>query len=267
MARELTKLKTMMVLLLVFMAGTVLAAPPVAWMPNFPMRMPGVGVMGMWMPVPGATEYKVLKQVGTGEWTQLAKGPMNNFQDPAAPMDKDVSYKIVAIVGGADAGESAVVALRAEKPIEPPTGIDSRLDTNQKTLSLRWTGAAGATFYNVYRSESEKAEGAILGSVQDLKYVDTNVADGKTYWYEIASVSSTSKESKRSEKIKIAVVFPKAVVVKTFTSVRREMTNVGESYGEVGADFKNPSDVEFIDDRVLVACEDGVQVLNSKGDT
>jgi hypothetical protein len=229
------------------------------------MRMGAAGVMGMWMPAPGVTEYKVLRQVEGGAWEQIFKGALNNFQDPAAPADKDVSYKVVAVIGGADSGESAVVTLKGEKPIEPPAGISGRLDVTNKNLPIRWNGAHGASFYNIYRAEKAGDAGTLLTSVQDVKYVDGTIQEGKTYYYSVTSVSATNQESKRGEALKVEVIYPKEVKIKKFDPIRRELSLVTESFGEQFAEFKNPSILEAQGDNVYVLCEDGIQILDREG--
>lgn len=254
-----------LVALTLSLASAAFAATAVNWMPNFPMRLGAAGAMGMWMPVPGAAEYKVLRQIGGGAWTEIYKGPANNFQDPAAPSDQDVAYKVIVVVGGADAGESQPVKLAGEKAIDPPGNLSHRVDAAQKRVQLRWNGATGASFYNVYRAEAEGQPGTLVGSGTDLNYTDPKVEDGKTYWYFVTSVSATSKESKRPDAYKVDVVFPKEVVIKRFQVKQVAMQHLKTTYGEDFAAFKNPSDILYLDDKLYVACEDGIQVLDAEG--
>jgi len=251
-------------ILSLLLAGAAAAAGP-AWMPNFPMRMGAAGVMGMWMPVPGATEYKVLRQVGGGAWEEIYKGPMNNFQDPAAPADKDVAYKVVAIIGGAEGEASAPVTLAGQKALEPPKEIRFRLEVANQAVGLGWNASDGGSFYNVYRAEKAGEAGSLLGSVQDLKYTDATVKDGNTYWYAVAAVGTTGQESPRGEPVKVEVKFPKAAVVKKFELKTVPMTFVKMTQGEDWAEFSNPSDLVFHEGLVYVACQDGIQVVDAEG--
>ncbi len=265
------RVKGVVAVLALLVVGTALWAAPARaagapnWMPNFPMRMGAAGVMGMWMPVPGAAEYKVFRQVGSGAWEQIYKGPMNNFQDPAAPADQDVSYKVVAVVGGADSDPSPVAKLAGQKPVEPPKNLTSRLDRNNKAVHLRWGLAQGASFYNVYRADSPDAAGNLLGSVQEPKLTDPKVEDGKTYWYFVTSVGTTGQESKRAEPLEVAVKFPKLAVVKKFDFNPIVMKLVTTTQGEEFAEFRNPTDILLLNGRLYVACEDGVQILDPDG--
>ena len=241
------------------------AGPKPNWMPNFPMRLGAAGAMGMWMPVPGATGYKVYRKVGDGEWTVIYEGPMNNFQDPTAPQDQDVSYKVTAIVGGAETEPSPVAVLKGQKPIEPPKNLVWRLDRVNKAVRLRWELAEGASFYNVYRADAPGAAGNLLGSVQEPKYTDPKVEDGKTYYYFVTAVSTTGQESKRGEPLKVDVKFPKVIQTKRFKFNPVVMKLVTTTRGEEFAEFQNPSDILFLNGRLYVACEDGVQVLDADG--
>ncbi len=271
MTKKARWIRGSIVLLALFVVGAALSAGPARaaggpnWMPNFPMRMGAAGVMGMWMPVPGATEYKVFRQVGSGAWEQVYKGPMNNFQDPAAPQDQDVSYKVVAVVGGADSDPSPVVKLAGQKPVEAPKNLTSRLDRNNKAVHLRWGLVQGASFYNVYRADALDAAGTLLGSVQEPKLTDPKVEDGKTYYYFVTAVSTTGQESKRAEPLEVAVKFPKLAVVKKFDFNPIVMKLVTTTKGEDFAEFQNPTDILLLKGRLYVACEDGVQVLDADG--
>ncbi len=257
------------VLLLIGASGALSPArsggPAPNWMPNFPMRLGAAGAMGMWMPVPGATQYKVYRKVGDGEWKVIYEGPMNNFQDPTAPQDKDVAYKVTAVVGGAETDPSPVAVLKGQKPIEPPKNLVWRLDRVNKAVRLRWSLAEGASFYNVYRADAPDAAGNLLGSVQEPKYTDAKVEDGKTYYYFVTAVSTTGQESKRGEPLKVDVKFPKVVQTKKFAFKPIVMKLVTTTRGEEFAEFHNPSDILLLNDRLYVACEDGVQVLDADG--
>ncbi|GAB6063289.1 hypothetical protein [Deferrisoma palaeochoriense] len=235
------------------------------WMPNFPMRLGAAGAMGMWMPVPGASEYKVYRKIGQGEWEVVYKGPMNNFQDPTAPADQDVAYKVTAVVGGAETDPSPVAVLKGQKPIEPPKELTFRLDAINKAVHLRWGLSEGASFYNVYRADAPDQAGTLLGSVQEPKHTDAKVEDGKTYYYFVTAVSTTGQESKRGEPLKVEVKFPKIQQVKQFEFKAIVMKLVKTTRGEEFDEFQNPSDILFHNGRLYVACQDGVQVLDADG--
>ncbi len=262
MTKRKTPLIRFVTAVLLLWAGAAWAAAP-TWMPNFPMRMGAAGTMLMWMPVPGATEYKVFRRVGDGEWEQVAKVPMNTYQDPTAPQDKDVAYKVVPVIGGKDGEESKTVVLKGVKPIDPPSNLLHRLQ--DKTVLLRWNPVPGASFYNVYRSTGKEGPFELVASVQEAKYTDPKVEDGKTYYYVVTSVSPTSQESKKPAPYEVKVAFPKKVVVKKFDPVRRMIKLVATSQGEDFAEFLTPSDVVLHEGRLYIPDEKGVQVLDTDG--
>jgi hypothetical protein len=51
----------------------------------------------------------------------------------------------------------------------------------------------GATSYNVYRSTTQGTQGALLGSSSTTNFVDSTVANGTTYYYEVAAVNSAGE--------------------------------------------------------------------------
>ncbi|MBI5014211.1 MAG: hypothetical protein HZB55_01815 [Deltaproteobacteria bacterium] len=248
---------------LALFAGIAGAMAP-AWMPNFPMRMGAAGTLLMWMPVPGATEYKVLRKVGDGKWETVTTLAPNTYQDPAAPQDNDVSYKVVAIVAGKDGEESPVAVLKGLKPIDPPGNVVGRL--GDKQLDLRWDVVGGASFYNLYKSASKEGPFQLVSSLQDTKYADTKIEDGKTYYYQVTSVSSSNQESKKPEAFSFKVEFPKVVVVKKFDPVRRKLKFIKKSHGEDFAEFYNPTDLSLSEGRIFVTDAKTVQVLDLQGE-
>lgn len=240
------------------------AAGP-SWMPNFPMRMGAAGVMLMWMPVPGASGYKVLRKIGDGDFREIAKAAINNYQDAESHEDQDLQYKVIPIVGGADGDESTVATLVGLKPVVTPTELMHMLDPNNKTLSLRWQLVSGAAFYNVYRSDSPDKGYSLQNSENSGTYIDAAVKDGTTYYYQVTAVSTANKESEKSSPYKVEVVFPKVVEVKKFTEKKRFMKLFAKVYGEDFAEFRDPDIVRIFNDTVLVVEGKGIQILNLDG--
>lgn len=100
-----------------------------------------------------------------------------------------------------------------------PTGISA--SASSKKISLTWAQAAGATGYNVYRSDSgisgtyTKVNQAVITATS---YVDLTVTNGLTYRYQVRAVNS-SVESAASSAVTVSLNFPPAIPVVTLGTV------------------------------------------------
>ena len=80
-----------------------------------------------------------------------------------------------------------------------PTGLAASGENQQ--VFLLWNAAGGATSYNLYRSTSPGAEGTTpyATGITSATYTDTNVANGVTYYYEIAAVNASGVSGNSNE--------------------------------------------------------------------
>jgi len=73
----------------------------------------------------------------------------------------------------------------------PPTGLTA--SGGNGSVTLGWTGSAGATSYNVYRGTSAGGEGAtpIKTGIVSNGYTDSNLTNGTTYYYLVTAVANS----------------------------------------------------------------------------
>jgi fibronectin type 3 domain-containing protein len=57
-------------------------------------------------------------------------------------------------------------------------------------IALSWSTISGATSYNVYRGTTSGSETQIASNITNLYYMDGGLANGTTYYYKVAPVSS-----------------------------------------------------------------------------
>lgn len=247
----------------------ILAAVPAAdaagpnWMPGFPMRAGNV-VLGMWIPVPGATEYKVLRKVEGKEYTEIYKGPMPNFSDPGLDTSLTYVYKVIPIVGGKEGEPSPEGIVKGQEKIKPPQ-IGGVLPSPEG-IQLRWNPVQGAAFYNLYRAEGKGAEFKLLKSMQDTSYFDKEVKPGNVYRYQIAAVDRMSIESDKSPAVEAVMEKDVKKAVKKPVVVKK-VRKVGEYEGERLYEFEKPGSAAFSPGgEIYVAEWKGIQVLNAKGE-
>lgn len=205
--------------LLVLVASSASAAGPV-WMPGFPMRM-GPSVMLMWTPVPGATGYNIYKSPKAGDLGQkVISQPANNYMDMNVPTDQSAYYTVKAVVGGAEGEAGTVGAVIGSKPLDPPK-ITGHMLVENDALSIRIDRIDGAVFYNFYKAPAAEGPFALVGSVQDAKYVDTTVEHDKTYYYQVTAVDKLSVESPKSAVYTVKLE-KKKEVIKAVKNVLKE---------------------------------------------
>jgi outer membrane protein assembly factor BamB len=220
-----------------FVASAALAAAPM-WMPGFPLRA-GAAVIIMWTPVPGAAEYKLLKKMGTGDFKEVYKGPVNTYNDADAPASKTIEYKVLAVVGGKDGDLSVPAVLKGVEPIKPPvfTGAIPTADS----ITVRWSNPPGSMFFNLYRAEKKDGPYDLLGSFQQETYTDRKLAKGKPYFYRVTAIDRNNTESEKSDVLesKLAEV---AVNVVSKEELRKPVPK-GTFTGEDLYEFNQPFDV------------------------
>jgi hypothetical protein len=243
------------------LAGTSMAAAGPVWMPGFPLRA-GAAVIIMWTPVPGATEYKLLKQMGTPDFKEVYKGPINTFNDTDAPSTKTIVYKVVGVVGGKDTDPSPPAELKGIEPLKPPTFTGNLPSAD--AITLRWTNPPGSMFFNLYRAEAKTGPFELLGSIQQETYTDRKVAKGKTYFYQVSAVDRVNTESDKSEIVEAKLVEVKAAV-DTKPNIIKPVPK-GEFLGEELYELEQPKDIGWSKSGELyVADRTGIQFFDKDG--
>lgn len=237
MFRTSSKVCTLLLIAL-FWCGEAFAAAPM-WMPGFPMRM-ATNVMLMWAPIPGATAYNIYRSDKKGELgALLMAAPMNNHMDVNVPLTQTYYYTIRAVAGGAEGEPSSQGEIVGAKPLDPPEM--GGLLFQDGTLNMRWSGVSGAAFYNLYKSEKKEGPFNLVGSVQDVRFGDTAVEEGKTYYYQVSGVDKLNVEGPKSKvaeyEIKKVV---KAAPKKQWKKVEKQVKFVDFFYGPDEAPLQNP---------------------------
>jgi len=102
-----------------------------------------------------------------------------------------------------------------EAPTGPPTLTALAGDGK---VTLTWSGAAGATAFDVKRSTTSGGPYVLLApAVKGKTYVDTNVVNGTTYYY-VVSAKNTVGESGDSNEVSATPKSPSDLLVSAFTT-------------------------------------------------
>jgi sugar lactone lactonase YvrE len=239
------------------------AAPGPKWLSGFPLRA-GESIILMWTPLPGATGYRLLRQTGDAPPKEIYKGPLNTFNDTTAQSSETVTYQIVGILADGDSEISAPGIIRGIAPMVAPN-FTGALGT-ASVITLRWTAPPGTMFTNVYRSETENGEYALLESVQLETYTDRKAAKGKPYFYQVSAVGKSGKESPRSPAIRASLREMKNADSAEEKPVVRKVTAVGSFKGEELYALNQPSFTGFTSTGELYVVErGGIQFFDRDG--
>jgi hypothetical protein len=85
----------------------------------------------------------------------------------------------------------------------PPSPENVRARVGDGQIELRWDieDSAKVEQYRIYRRLENEERPLLIDSVQVRSYVDSNLANGKTYFYQITSVNPEGFEGKPSEEV------------------------------------------------------------------
>lgn len=104
-----------------------------------------------------------------------------------------VAAFVVACGGGGGGGTAANSPSTALPAV--PTAVAAKC--GNQTVTVSWTGVAGAASYNIYRSATAGVAGTLLGNSTTASYIDATGTLGTAYYYTVTAVNSAG-ESTRS---------------------------------------------------------------------
>ena len=142
-----------------------------------------------WEAVEGAVSYEIrrgAKKSGTYEAVGTATEPV--FLDESAEAGKTYYYKLTAIGNNSRSAESAYKSVKC-KLAAPMAAI--ALDESGNPV-ISWEAVEGAKKYEVYRAASENGKYSKVKTTTQLSYTDAKATTGKTYYYKVKAVASSS---------------------------------------------------------------------------
>lgn len=101
-------------------------------------------------------------------------------------------------------------ATKSLSTIVPTVSIQSR---SGQTATLTIDSVNNASYYRVYRSTSASGTYSYVGNTSSLKFVDSGLKSGSTYYYKIKAYNSSSS-SKYSKSVKVNATLSKVVNLK-----------------------------------------------------
>jgi hypothetical protein len=158
-----------------------------------------------WTAPTGAASYNVYRGTTAGGEgaTPVATGVTGTtYTDTRLTIGTAYFYKVTAVNANpaplpSESAPSAEVSATPSDVAPPaaPTNLKASTtaaNTSTPKVVLTWTGSAGATSYNVYRSIDGNGEGGtpLATGVTGTSYTDRSGAFGTTYFYKVSAVNA-----------------------------------------------------------------------------
>ncbi len=181
---------------------TVTDPPPAPSAPTGLTATAGDGhVQLSWTAASGATSYKVLRGTTAGgeSATPIATPSGTSFDDTGATNGTTYYYEVVAGNAGGDSTPSNEAHATPQPPApSAPTGLAASASAG--SVALTWDPTPGAAAYEVLRGTTSGGESPTpVATVLSASYLDTDVADGSTYYYEVVATNSGGSSAPSSE--------------------------------------------------------------------
>ncbi len=175
-----------------------------------------------WSAVSGVDGYRVFRKTDGGSWARINNNTTaTTLTDPNVTPGTKYYYVVRSQVGGVYNTGWAATAQSITIPNAQPAPVTiASLTYADGAVTVDWDAVPGADGYRVYRKVPGGSWTAIKNTSVVTKYTDTNVEEGKTYYYvvrsQVGGVYNTGW-SATAKSISIPVT-PKPVTITRLTS-------------------------------------------------
>jgi len=183
-------------------------------------------VLLSWAAPTGATTYEVFRSAdGGSSYVSLGSASTPSFVDSTVDRGARYDYAVSASNAGGASARSASSSVTL--PPAPPTNLTAIVTGG--SVALAWTGSAGATSYEVFRSSGAGGSDVDLGAVSTPSFGDSAVVPGETYRY---VVSATNAGGASARSAPASVTLP--LLPPSLTAPRDGQAIVGQTVGVAG---------------------------------
>ena len=132
-----------------------------------------------WYPVPGASQYVVLRKMNGGEWTELTTVTSASYLDTDVSNANEYTYAVKARVDGklSDYYWRGVSIVYIAPQLKSATAVSNGIQVN-------WETVGGSATYVVFR-KTGTGNWTQIGTTASTSYLDKNVTSGTTYTYTV----------------------------------------------------------------------------------
>ena len=145
-----------------------------------------------WTAAPGVTSYHVRRStVAGGPYVTVAADVSGTAYTDTTVTNGTTYHYVVTSVSATAGTDSAPVAATPSLPA-PPAPAALSATAGDASVTLAWTGSAGATSYTIRRATVSGGPYTDLsvGAVVSTTYTDTTAQNGTTYHYVVAAVGA-----------------------------------------------------------------------------
>ena len=152
-----------------------------------------------WSAVAGATYYKLYRSETSGGQFDLVGDNIaaTDYVDSGLAASAPYYYQLESCNSGGCSGRSPEVSATTvpTTPLIPTATAQS-----DSAISIKWSEVAGATYYNLYRSETSGGQFDLVGdNIAATDYVDSGLAASAPYYYQLESCNSGGCSGRSSE--------------------------------------------------------------------
>jgi fibronectin type 3 domain-containing protein len=158
-----------------------------------------------WEQIDGATEYRVYRAAAkNGTYARVFTTKGKSYTHTSAVAGKTYYYYVKAVKGDGTAADSEIVTNTC---LETAVFTVTTGHNAAGKPTLKWTAAANAARYEVYRATSENGSYVKVFTTTGKSYTHTSAAAGKTYYYKVKIVAKDGT-SKFSAVVKNSCLIP-----------------------------------------------------------
>jgi len=171
------------------------------------------------------SEYVSDRLQQDGQWTySVIAVALGNFLDdkPLTSQQQDIARAAIGVAGYPPVGYHQIISGGNTAITVAPTGVSAT--TSPSAMKVSFTPVAGATSYNVYRSNSTGATNVPSGAGSSSPIDLVGLSPGTTYTVQVAAVSASGQVGPKS-----AAITVKTPAVKMLTPPKPTVSNITTS--------------------------------------
>ena len=205
--------------------------------PTFTVANVSNGVQIKWAFVDGATGYIIYRREAGGTFSKIAgftDGKTKNYTDKNVVDGKAYFYAVKAINStGTIQSAYTTKGINYKAALATPTFTVANVSNG---VQIKWEFVDDAIGYIIYKREAGGTFSKLAGFTDGTKsYIDTNVVDGKAYFYAVKAVNNTTQSTYNMQGInyKSSLATPSFTVAKVADGVQVDWNFVDGATGYI----------------------------------